>query len=593
MATYNITGSNCSSFSGGTLMASSSNVGTTWDGNTVKTVVCRYHFKTDAYGATSFTFKTTRGYCDVRGNSSSDDMIGRMRFAIGTNATQYSTTKSSTVGTAITSYAYGGWGTGFVAGSATINLLPNTDYYLWVFPNANFASYTRFGIGDCTVTTSGSYGTASTISASNGTFGNSIPVTLTNNVSGTKNTLTVSCGGITKTLLSNSSSMSATWTPSLSEYGAAITNASSATATFSVTTYYNGTSWGTKSKSITVSFPSSAGPSISSVAIDYDNTDTAASGFTVFVQGYSKAKATITASAQYSATISTYALTINDATVSSSSNVQTSVPVATSGTVTATIKVTDSRGFSTSTTQTFTVQPYSNPHLTSVSLYRSDSNGTAADGGTYLKAYAIGNISSLSGQNTMTMSVAYKITTGSYGTETTMTSGSTTLVSGLSADTTYVARITLADDLGNTDTVTATIPTQKWAMKFNSDATAVGFGKAPESSNVLEIPSAWDIVRGISPNQQKAIFGPLAIDTITDTNRSFPANTYKAYSFSCAKQGYTPIAFAGFTPNHSNLCLVKFVINRSTNEIEYGCRNVTSTDLTQITPSATVVYIPT
>lgn len=507
MATITVKGANCTSFSGGTEQASTSCVGTTWDGNTIQTVVCRYKFTTNAYGATSFTFKTTRGYCDVRGSSSSDDQIGRMRFAIGTSATQYKTTKSSSVGTAITDYRYGGSGTGYVAGSSSTKLLPNTTYYLWVFPNANFASYVRFGIGNCTITTSGTYGTASTISANNGTFGSNIPVTLTNSVSGTTNTLTVTCGGITKTLINNTTAMSATWTPSLSEYGAAITNAKSATATFTVTTKYGSATWGTNTKTITVTFPSSAGPSISNVAIDYDNTASAAlSAFTVFVQGYSKARATITASGQYSATISTYALTINGVTVSGGSNIQTSASVTTSGTVTATIKVTDSRGFTATTTQDFTVQPYSNPSLTGVDLHRSNSSGTAAEDGEYLYAYGVGNISSLSGQNTLTMSVAFKTTTGSYGTETPMTSDTAVVVSGLDPDVTYVARITLTDRLGNSTTVQAAINSQKWAMKFNATATAVGFGKAPESNNVLEIPNEWSIVKGVGSSQQHAIF---------------------------------------------------------------------------------------
>lgn len=499
MATITVKGANCTSFYGGVEQASSSCVGTTWDGNYVRTVVCRYKFTTNAYGATSFTFKTTRGYCDIRGSSSSDDQIGRMRFAIGTNATQYSTTKSSSVGTAITDFAYGGSGTGYVAGSSSTKLLPNTTYYLWVFPAANFASYVRFGIGNCTITTSGTYGTASTISANNGMFGSGIPVTLTNSVSGTTNTLTVTCGGITKTLINNTTAMSATWTPSLSEYGAAITNAKSATATFTVTTKYGSATWGTNTKTITVTFPSSAGPSISNVAIDYDNTASAAlSAFTVFVQGYSKARATITASGQYSATISTYALTINGVTVSGGSNIQTSASVTTSGTVTATIKVTDSRGFTATTTQDFTVQPYSNPSLTGVDLHRSNSSGTAAEDGEYLYAYGVGNISSLSGQNTLTMSVAFKTTTGSYGTETPMTSDTAVVVSGLDPDVTYVARITLTDRLGNSTTVQAAINSQKWAMKFNATATAVGFGKAPETDRVLEIPHDWEIVRKTS-----------------------------------------------------------------------------------------------
>lgn len=348
MASITVSGNNISSFDAGTEHVNEAVIGTTYEGNYNHVVTCRYKFTTDGYGATSVSFKTANATATVRGSSSSEDSIGRMRFDITTSSTKYKTYKGNDYGTAITSYSYGN----YVQGSMSIKLLPNTTYYLWIFPASNFSSYTRFSIGNCTVTTSGTYGTASTISASNGTFGSGISVTLSNSVSGTTNTLTVSCGGITKTLINNTTAMSATWTPSLTEYGAAITNAKSATATFTVTTKYGTATWGTSTKTITVSFPDTAGPSISAVSITYDNANTDASAFTVFVQGYSKAKATITAAGKYSATISTYELTINGATTTSSTSPVTSEAVTTAGEVTATVKVTDSRGFSASTTAT-------------------------------------------------------------------------------------------------------------------------------------------------------------------------------------------------------------------------------------------------
>ena len=54
------------------------------------------------------------------------------------------------------------------------------------------------------------------------------------------------------------------------------------------------------------------------------------------------------------------------------------------------------------------------------------------------------------------------------------------------------------DALGNETQQILSIPSQKWALKFNSTATAVAFGKAPEADsgqNVLEIPYNWKIAR--------------------------------------------------------------------------------------------------
>ena len=500
MATYTISGNNKTTFAGTTAISGEAKVGTTYNGYEGAATGTRYKFTTDGYGATAISFKTTNGTADIKGSSSSDESIGRMRFAIGTGETTYRNYKGDKGYAATGSYGK------YVKGSLSVKLLPNTTYYLWIFPASNFSGTTRYEIGNCVLTTSGSYGTVSTISASNGTFGSNVPITLSNSVGGVTNTVTVSCGGITKTLGTKSGTTSFTWSPSLNEYGPKVTNAKTATATITTTTYYGDTSWGSSSKTITMSFPSSgnasAVPSIDDVPITYDNSTSAAlSEITVFVQGYSKAKAEILASGKYGATISGYALTINGATVSGTANIQTSAPVTTSGEVTATITVTDSRGFTASVTRTFTVQPYKKPTLNTVKLFRADAQGEEADDGTYLSASAVCDIASLDGQNHYSMTVAYKTTTGQYGDETSFLSGETVIVPdpssaiALSADVTYIARITVTDRLGNAATATKTIPSQKWAMKFSADGNAVGFGKAPEGDKRLEIPSDWEVAR--------------------------------------------------------------------------------------------------
>ena len=494
MATIVINDAGKVTYAGTTLYSSMSKVGTTYDTSEGRVCVTRYQFQTDGCGATGLSFQTTTAWADI-GGGSADDSVGRMRFAIGTDPTQYVGHKATDNYAAAGAYGVG------ISGSLSIKLLPNTTYYLWIYPAGNFHSNARFEIGNCTVTTSGTYGQASGISVSNGTFGSRIPITLTNSINGTTNTLTVTCGGITKTLLTDSTAMSASWTPALGEYGAALPNAKSATATFTVTTSYNGAPWGSTTKSITVSFPSSAGPSISAVTLTPYNTGTKAAVINdpaLFVQGYSRVRAAVTAAGKYSATISAYQLTVEGVSTSrAASPVTGSNAVTTAGSVKATVKVTDSRGFTASTTKTFTVQAYANPSITGASLRRCSESGAVSETGTCLRAYGVGNISSLGGQNTMSMTVAYRTTAGSFPTtETAMVSETARILSGLNADTTYVARITLTDKLGNSAAVTGTINSQKWAMKFNSSGTAVGFGMAPQAAKVLEIPADWNIQRG-------------------------------------------------------------------------------------------------
>lgn len=502
MATINISGSKIKSFYGGEPYNSGAIVGSTLNGNATNICVTRYEFTTGDSGATRIEFRTAQARCDINGHSTSYNGVYHIRFAFGTGASTY-VGHSGNGG-----YGWPGSmevqnasdsGSGYLRGWLDYNFKPNTTYYLWLFPDTAFPGSTRYSLGGCTLTTSGSYGTASTISASNGTFGSAIPVTLSNSVNSVTNTLTVTCGGITKTLLTDSTAKTVTWTPTLAEYGPAIPNAKTATATFTCTTKYGSATWGTSTKTITVSFPNSAGPSVDGVTITPYNAGSAAAAISCFVQGYSKARAAITASVKYGASVSNYALAINGASVSSSSRTQTSAAVTTSGAVAATITVTDSRGFTATTTQTFTVEPYAKPKLTNVSMFRCNSGGTADESGAFLSAYAIGNMSPLDGENSFTMSVNRMASGGSYTTETPMSSGVTQIISGLNPDVTYIARITITDALGNSTTSIATIPAQNWCLKFsvaNGAVNACGIGKAPEADKVLEIPADWNIRRG-------------------------------------------------------------------------------------------------
>ena len=503
MASITISGGNIVSYYSGTAHSAIAFMGTTFDGNYNLTCVCRYAFTTDGYGATGLSFRTANATAVVQGVSTSEDSIGRMRFAVTADGEEYKTYKGNN-GSAITDYAYGQ----YVAGSLSVKLLPNTTYYLWIFPAANFAGFTRFNLGSCTLTTTGSYGTASAVTAANGSFGSAVPITLTNSVSGVSHTVTIRCGGATETFTNVAGSMS--WTPALATYGPRIPNARTASAVITCETFYGGVSWGSSSKTVTLSFPGSVGVSISSVAIACDNSGTAASAFSLFVQGYSRARATISTNSaassagnRYGATISRYELSIGGAAVSGASNVLTSAAVSASGSVTATVKVTDSRGFTATKTASFTVSAYAKPKLSAVSVFRCGASGTAADDGTWLSARATANYSALGGGNSVSMTVAYKAAgAASYGTENAMSSGTVKLLSPLNADTTYTARIRCTDSLGNTASYTVGIPSRKWAMKFNSTGTAVGFGMAPQAANRLEIPGetgttgAWNIVRG-------------------------------------------------------------------------------------------------
>ena len=386
-------------------------------------------------------------------------------------------------------------------GTASINvsLLPNTTYYVWVYCNGNsdrFYDY-RDGASTISITSSGAYGTAGTPSASNGTFGSGIPVTVTGGTSGAKYTLTVSCAGQTTTLLNNSTSTSATWTPAIATYAPLITNANSAQATFSLKTYYAGVQVGsTQTKTITVTFPNTLGPTLASgwASHAYYNTGTAAASIAAYVQGYSKATVIFDSSkitCKYGASISLYRI-VCDGVSDASSPYRTGTLTGTS----ATIKcyVYDSRGQSSSGTLTVNLNAYSKPKLSAISVYRSDSSGNADEDGLYISVKATATISSINSLNSYTLKAYTKtVSASSYTDKGSMTSGTRKILSTYSADTSYDVKIELKDALNNTATYTTVLPTRTWAMKFRDDGQGVAFGKAPEYNKTLQIPADWQM----------------------------------------------------------------------------------------------------
>lgn len=394
------------------------------------------------------------------------------------------------------------------ATSVTISysFMPNTTYYVWFVNNGQYSD--RSNLGSATVSVTGSFGTAGKPSASNGNFGRAIPISISGHSSGATFVMKVACAGNTETLLNGSANTSASWTPAVATYAPLITNADSAPATITVNTYYGGNLLYSQSTQITVSWAEGTiPPTVSSGwATAAPLNQGAASGFTVWIQKYSKARVTFTPSkvtTQYNATISSFSVTLGSTTYTASNNrADTGVISTTSASLVCT--VTDSRGQTASETLNITLNPYSNPTLSDISIFRCNSSGVADEDSSYVSAKATATISSLANENTLTLVAQSRTVGGAWSAQTAMTSGSVTLLSGISPDATYEIRITLTDRLGNTATYTQSLSTRAWAMKFRPTGNGVAFGKAAESDNALELGNNWTLVLHDSTGQNSA-----------------------------------------------------------------------------------------
>ena len=217
-----------------------------------------------------------------------------------------------------------------------------------------------------------------------------------------------------------------------------------------------------------------------------------------FIAGYSAAVLSVSSAAGVNGSSiaryefmrdSTLLATINS---SASSYTYTSGTLTSAGTSTFSVRITDTRGRSvTKTSSSYTIYSYALPAFSSVSVYRSNSGGTADQDGTY--CYIKATASATPSANSISaMSYATKLTTSSsYGAETSLTNGTATIPSGFANTSSYDIRITATDALGGKSYVYRTIPTASYTMDFRVGGKGVAFGKVAETDNLVD--SAWGI----------------------------------------------------------------------------------------------------
>ena len=269
-----------------------------------------------------------------------------------------------------------------------------------------------------------------------------------------------------------------------------ITDSTSGTGTIYVETYNGSTKLGTTSKNITVNVPSNIVPTFNFNVSRVDNG--VPSGWNTYVQGKSKANASITsASSPHSGRIVSYK--ISGGGYSSSSSSLSTGTINTSGTVRFTATVRDSRGRSVSKDFDISVSKYTNPTINSLSIARvakSGNNYVDSDNGTYARVQLQASFTSI-GTNSLSATIKYRQAGSSaWSSDTTIpTNNSAVYIGGgnISPDYSYEVIVTIRDQI-NVVTKNASIGTALTVLDFRNGGTGIAIGKVSERDG-LEV--AW------------------------------------------------------------------------------------------------------
>lgn len=215
-----------------------------------------------------------------------------------------------------------------------------------------------------------------------------------------------------------------------------------------------------------------------------------------FVQNFSKAVVTVTASAKYSATISGYSTSLSNKSYTGASF--TSDTITGSGTLPLVSTATDSRGYSNSATTNLTVYAYTTPTLTGVSLFRCNSSGTAQDSGTNIKIVATRGYASVNSINRAILRYRFRESTssswGSWITLIDRTSTSTNTYNNVISGTfgvtkAYSFQLSVLDDLGNEVIQNLDVPTEVVTLHMKEGGLGVGVGTYAVNDNEFRL--AW------------------------------------------------------------------------------------------------------
>lgn len=227
-------------------------------------------------------------------------------------------------------------------------------------------------------------------------------------------------------------------------------------------------------------------PTISSITATPVSDNSVVSGWKTYVQGYSKVKVTVSASAIYGASVVDCAVTIGSNGPLNGFSVTSGI-IYDRGAIPINVVITDSRGQqSTSATQVY-FYPYSRPALSNIICHRSNDAGSYNRDGAHYFAQATSKYSSVAGKNSCVIETRIRQAGDEYGEAELLTSGVGAVCgSGMSPYHSYVVQIVAKDAL-NVTPYTIPFPEERHIFKIKNGGRGIGVGTIPTEDDLLDV----------------------------------------------------------------------------------------------------------
>lgn len=346
-----------------------------------------------------------------------------------------------------------------------------------------------------------------------GTFnvGNAVTINTPRASSAFTHTLQCSLNNSSWTNIASGVKTSMSWTlPSV--LATAKTNAASGTVYIRCITYNGSTNIGDKTISRTYNITSSyAAPSVTMAASQVNDADIAQ-----YIRGRSNVTLKATGTFKYGAKAQKYVFKYGGAektvtTTASTASVTFTLPSNAAESFAYSVVLTDSRGYTASSSGTFSTVAYSAPVINSLDIVRGNYDGTTFtenSKGNSLRISAAGTVTSLSNANAKNYKVEYRLSNSiNYTTLIDTTAAAAYAVSVteytdaiFSENASYVLRFSLSDSFDTVSQI-VDVPSQKVLLNFSANGKAMAIGGIASVDDALEVMMDLYATGGIKPMQ--------------------------------------------------------------------------------------------